>query len=95
MLIFLRLLTVRSRSLSTAFPSLGLTATIVRLCGRPHPKVPAVGFAIFWVARNQTSIMGENRLMHLILLIELAMPSAAVRLFFHTESCARTHVQHM
>ncbi|CAN0061980.1 unnamed protein product, partial [Hapterophycus canaliculatus] len=38
---------------------------------------PAVGFAVFWVARNRSSIMGENRLMHLILLIELAMPSAA------------------
>ncbi|CAM9263937.1 unnamed protein product [Ectocarpus sp. 4 AP-2014] len=39
--------------------------------------VPAVGFTLFWVARNQSSVMGENRLMHLILLIELAMPSAA------------------
>ncbi|CAM9295689.1 unnamed protein product [Pylaiella littoralis] len=40
--------------------------------------VPAVGFAVFWVARNRSSVMGENRLMHLILLIELAMPSAAL-----------------
>eukprot|EP00903_Cladosiphon_okamuranus_P007861 g7601.t1 len=39
--------------------------------------VPAVGFAFFWVARDQSSVMGENRLMHLILLIEFAMPSAA------------------
>ncbi|CAN0090922.1 unnamed protein product [Scytosiphon promiscuus] len=39
--------------------------------------VPAVGFAIFWVAKNHSSVMGENRLMHLILLVELAMPSAA------------------
>eukprot|EP00752_Nemacystus_decipiens_P016492 g14743.t1 len=40
--------------------------------------VPATGFAIFLVARNQSTIMGDNRLMHLILLIELAMPSAAM-----------------
>ncbi|CAN0090990.1 unnamed protein product [Scytosiphon promiscuus] len=39
--------------------------------------VPAVGFAVFWVAKTQSSVMGENRLMHLVLLIEFAMPSAA------------------
>ncbi|CAB1097057.1 unnamed protein product [Ectocarpus sp. CCAP 1310/34] len=39
--------------------------------------VPAIGFTLFWVARTQSSVMGENRLMHLILLIEFAMPSAA------------------
>ncbi|CAB1097058.1 unnamed protein product [Ectocarpus sp. CCAP 1310/34] len=53
-----------------------------RSCGNNAPSsrgrvVPAVGFTLFWVARNQSSVMGENRLMHLILLIELAMPSAA------------------
>lgn len=50
-------------------------------------KVPAVGFAVFWVARNKSTVMGENRLMHLILLIELAMPSAAVRaISFYSET---------
>ncbi|CAM9287201.1 unnamed protein product [Ectocarpus fasciculatus] len=39
--------------------------------------VPAIGFTVFWVARTQSSVMGENRLMHLLLLIEFAMPSAA------------------
>lgn len=42
-------------------------------------KVPAMGFALFWVARTQTTVMGENRLMHLVVLVEFAMPSAAVR----------------
>ena len=40
-------------------------------------KVPAVGFTVFWMARTYSSVMGENRLMHLVLLIEFAMPSAA------------------
>ncbi|CAM9862901.1 unnamed protein product, partial [Hapterophycus canaliculatus] len=39
--------------------------------------VPALGFAVFWAAKTQSSVMGENRLMHLVLLIEFAMPSAA------------------
>eukprot|EP00752_Nemacystus_decipiens_P016491 g14742.t1 len=39
--------------------------------------VPTVGFTAFWLARTHSSVMGENRLMHLILLIEFAMPSAA------------------
>lgn len=37
-----------------------------------------MGFAVFWVTRTHSSVMGENRLMHLVLLIEFAMPSAAV-----------------
>lgn len=32
---------------------------------------------MFWLARTYSSVMGENRLMHLVLLIEFAMPSAA------------------
>lgn len=40
-------------------------------------KAPAVGFTVFWLARTYSSVMGENRLMHLVLLIEFAMPSAA------------------
>ncbi|CAM9997923.1 unnamed protein product [Ectocarpus sp. 6 AP-2014] len=39
--------------------------------------VPAIGFTVFWVTRTRSSVMGENRLMHLLLLIEFAMPSAA------------------
>ena len=58
-----------------------------------------MGFAIFWVASTQSTIMGDNRLMHLILLIEFAMPSAAVRLSstrlelrsFARNKCTRVH----
>ena len=44
----------------------------------PSIKVPAIGFAIFWVATKHSTVMGENRLMRMIMLIELAMPSGAV-----------------
>lgn len=52
-------------------------------------QVPAVGFAVFWVAKTQSSVMGENRLMHLVLLIEFAMPSAAVSTFTTTHAFSR------
>ncbi|CAN0203910.1 unnamed protein product, partial [Scytosiphon promiscuus] len=40
--------------------------------------IPAALFGLFWLAKSQSSVMGENRLMHLILLVEFAMPSASL-----------------
>ncbi|CAM9287127.1 unnamed protein product [Ectocarpus fasciculatus] len=40
--------------------------------------IPAVFFGIFWVAKTYSSVMGDNRLMHLILLVEFAMPTATI-----------------
>ncbi|CAM9804956.1 unnamed protein product [Ectocarpus sp. 12 AP-2014] len=40
--------------------------------------IPAAFFGIFWVAKTNSSVMGENRLMHLILLVEFAMPTATI-----------------
>ncbi|CAM9647960.1 unnamed protein product [Ectocarpus sp. 12 AP-2014] len=40
--------------------------------------IPAAFFGIFWVAKTYSSVMGENRLMHLILLVEFAMPTATI-----------------
>eukprot|EP00752_Nemacystus_decipiens_P016502 g14751.t1 len=40
--------------------------------------IPAVFFGLFWLAKTQSSVMGESRLMHLVLLIEFAMPSASL-----------------
>ena len=41
-------------------------------------QIPAAFFGLFWLAKTQSSVLGENRLMHLILLIQFAMPSASV-----------------
>ncbi|CAM9334803.1 unnamed protein product, partial [Hapterophycus canaliculatus] len=40
--------------------------------------IPAALFGLFWLAKSQSSVMGDNRLMHLILLVEFAMPSASL-----------------
>lgn len=42
-------------------------------------QIPAALFGLFWLAKTRSSVMGETRLMHLILLIQFAMPSASVR----------------
>ena len=49
-------------------------------------QIPAAFFGLFWLAKTQSSVMGENRLMHLILLIEFAMPSASVRVWLFEPS---------
>jgi len=43
--------------------------------------MPGVLFCLFGLAKTYSSVMGEKRLMHLVLLVEFAMPSAAVRAF--------------
>eukprot|EP00904_Undaria_pinnatifida_P003258 jgi/Undpi1/12933/HiC_scaffold_7.g02599.m1 len=52
-----------------------IAGALIVVCGLI--VVPAVGFAVFWALTKYTTIMGENRLMHMVVLIELAMPSAA------------------
>lgn len=44
-----------------------------------YSQIPGVLYYLFWLAKTYSSVMGEDRLMHLILLIEFAMPSASVR----------------
>ncbi|CAM9653554.1 unnamed protein product [Ascophyllum nodosum] len=39
---------------------------------------PAAGFTLFWLASTKSLVLGTNRLMHLVLLIEFAVPSAAM-----------------
>ena len=60
-------------------PSFPATWPCTELRASTQYKVPAIGFGIFWVATKHVTVLGENRLMRMIMLIELAMPSGAVR----------------